>query len=49
MHIGAVICFVLAIFFYSFAGSALASGLVILGVFFEVLAWVIWFSEDKTT
>lgn len=49
MHIGAVICFVLAIFFYSFAGRTVAVGFVIPGVFFEVLAWAIWLSEDKTT
>jgi asparagine N-glycosylation enzyme membrane subunit Stt3 len=49
MHISAIVCFALAFFFYSFAWGAVASGLAIIGVFFEITAWIIWFSTDKDT
>jgi len=48
MHIGAIICFALALFFYSFAWGSVATGLAIFGVFFEVAAWVIWFSSKDS-
>lgn len=49
MHVAAVICFALALFFYSLASSTVASGLAIFGVFFEIAAWVIWiYTNDKT-
>lgn len=49
MHIGAIICFALALFFYSFAWSGVAAGLAIIGLLFETAAWVILFSanDDK--
>lgn len=47
MHIGAAICFLLAFFFYSFAWSNVAYGLAIIGVLFEIAAWVIWLATDK--
>ena len=47
MHIKAIICFALALFFYLFSWSGVASGLAIIGVFFEMAAWVILFSANK--
>jgi hypothetical protein len=47
MHIGAAVCFLLALFFYSFAWSSVAYGLAIFGVLFEIAAWVIWVATDK--
>ena len=47
MHTGAAACFVLALFFYSFAWSSAATGLAILGVFFELAAWVVLFATHK--
>jgi asparagine N-glycosylation enzyme membrane subunit Stt3 len=49
MHIGAIICFALALFFYSFAWGGVAAGLAIFGIFFEIAAWVIWFSTNDGT
>ena len=49
MHIGAIICFALALFFYSFAWGGVATGLVIFGIFFEIAAWAIWFSTSDDT
>ena len=49
MHIGALVCFALALFFYSFAWSTVASGLAILGVLFELAAWIILFATHKKT
>ena len=46
MHIAAIICFALALFFYSLAWSGVAAGLAIIGVFFEMVAWVILFSAN---
>jgi len=46
MHIGAIICFALALFFYSFAWGSVATGLAIIGVFFEIAAWAILFSTN---
>ncbi len=49
MHIAAIICFALALFFYLFAWSTVASGLAIFGLLFEIAAWVILFStKDRT-
>lgn len=49
MHTSAIICFVLAVFFYSFAWSDVAAGLAVIGVFFEAIAWIFVFSngDDK--
>jgi len=49
MHKGAAACFLLAMFFYSFAWTAVASGLAIFGVIFEIAAWVIWLSANDGT
>ena len=49
MHIGAIICFALALLFYSFAWNGVATGLAVFGIFFEVAAWVIWFSTNDDT
>ena len=46
MHIGAITCFALALFFYSFAWSGVATWLAIFGALFEMVAWVIWFSTN---
>lgn len=47
MHITAAICFLFALFFYSFAWSGVASGLAVLGIVFETAAWVVWLSADR--
>lgn len=47
MHASAVICFLLAIFFYSFAWNEAAFGLAFFGVVFEIVAWVIWLTTYK--
>jgi hypothetical protein len=47
MHVSAVICFLLAFFFYSFAWSEVAFGLTFFGIVFEIVAWVIWLATCK--
>ena len=47
MHASAVICFLLALFFYSFAWSEVAFGLASFGIVFEIVAWVIWLTTGK--
>lgn len=46
MHAGAAICFVLALFFYSFAWSDVAVWLAFFGIVFEIAAWVILLTKD---
>lgn len=49
MHTGAAVCFLLALFFYSFAWSETAMGLAVLGFLFEAVAWIIWLTADEET
>ncbi len=48
MHVAAAICFGLALLCYFVASrSEVAVGLAVLGVCFELVAWVIVLSEDR--
>jgi len=48
MHIGALVCFLLATVFYLSASLPGAIGLGILGVVFELAAWVLVLKSERT-
>lgn len=48
IHLGAIICFVLAILFYVIAWTPALWIVVVLGMVFELAAWLlVWFGPDK--
>jgi hypothetical protein len=49
LHKGAIICFAIAILFYLFSWSKVATGLAVFGVLFEMVAWIIMFIDNSDT